>query len=271
MSRGLVKVIIILGFLLLILFFDKESHTYKKHYECIITINVHEKFDFLLKQLENIKKHVLCDYAVILNCNDYIFHICRQVFLPENVYIHPRILNKKRNHGSLSEGIYNNMTFALDNFTFDYFIVSSSRNLFGNILRKEDLDRLVEIGKPHTEDEKTWEEKKESWHWPVIKNTLLARYCLEKKRDLYSSAHEGLVFTENGCKKIVYFLKNNPDIKMNLFSYDAPIEEFAFQTISMNMGEHFYYIGNGCCSNDPIGPNDEDSERPKFMYKTIRK
>jgi hypothetical protein len=96
-------------------------------------------------------------------------------------------------------------------------------------------------------------------------------YCLRKNRNLFSSPHEGLVLSENGCKKIVSFLENNQKIKKDLFQYNATVEEFAFQTISKNMGEEFYYIGNGCCIEEPVGPNDLNDENPKFMYKTKRK
>jgi len=271
MLRGLVVLfcffIILVSYLILFL---NKSFEYKKNYECIISINVHEKFDFLLKQLENIRNHVLCDYAIVLNCNDYMLEVCKQNVLPENVYIYPKSLNKKSYHGSLSEGIYNNIVYSLTNFRFDYFIVCSSRSFFGNTLKIEDLDRLVEKRIMYIEDGREWEEKKDTWHWGSNENTLLIKHCLEKKRNVYSSPHEGLVLTENGCKKIKYFLDNNPKIKEELFSFDSVIEEFAFQTISKNMDEDFYYIGNGCCVEEPVGPNDLNHENPKFMYKTKR-
>jgi hypothetical protein len=48
------------------------------------------------------------------------------------------------------------------------------------------------------------------------------------------------------------------------------VEEFALQTLSSNLGEPFYYIGNGCCSEEPIGHLGPGNDLFKFMYKTRR-
>lgn len=90
-------------------------------YDVIISINVHENFIFLLKQLDNIKRHVHCTYAVLLNCNDYMFQKCKKINLP-HVYIHPISLNKQRFHGSITNGICNNMQYALTNFIFKFLL-----------------------------------------------------------------------------------------------------------------------------------------------------
>ena len=249
-----------------------ESFEQKPHYDCIISINVHEKFDFLLKQIKNIKENVFCNYAIILNCNDYMFEECnkRVKELTDNVYIHDIILNKKVNHGSLTEGIYNNMVYALDNFRFDFFIVASSRNMFTNELKLDDLKYLVDKGEPYIEDDKPWELKKSTWRWPGLIDTLLVKHYINSNREMYTSPHEGAVYTKNGCRKIVKFLDEHLEIKNELFHFDNAIEEFAFQTISMNSGENFYYIGNGCCTEGKIGKNDPDNGIFKFMYKVNR-
>ena len=251
-----------------------EHFEEKKHYDCIISINVHEKFDFLLKQLKNIKENVNVNYAVILNCNDHMFHECNnnRVFLSENVYMYNTPINKKHWHGSLCQGIYTNMQYALSYFTFDFFIVTSSRNMFTNNLTLEDLNKMVKKGKPHNVDNlnTTWQEKKDSWHWPVMSSTLIGKYFIERNQNLYSNAHEGLVFTYTGCKKIVDFLEEKPEMKEDMFNIDTPMEEFALQTISLNLGEYFYYIGNGCCSEGPIETNSPNGDIFKFMYKTSR-
>jgi hypothetical protein len=270
------KLIFILSIILFVnLFYSPTLDTFdnKQHYDCIISINVHEKLEFLLKQLNNIEKNVLCNYAVILNCNEYMLNECKKQPLPENVYVHEIPLTKKRFHGSLTEGIYNNIHFSLQNFTFEFFIVTSSRNFFSNNLTINDLHKLTQIKNKANQDSidnSTWDIKKNEWGWEHMSNTLLAKYYLNQNKQLYKSAHEGLVITENGCKKIMEFLKSQPEIKKDLFTFDAQIEEFAFQTILMNTGETFYDIGNGCCTNETIGTNSPDGKIFKFMYKTER-
>jgi hypothetical protein len=273
-SKFIILLLLILIFLTVLTTYKGriESFEEKPHYDCIISINVHEKFDFLLKQIKNIQENVFCNYAIILNCNDYMFEECNKnkKDLPDNVYIHDTILNKKVNHGSLTEGIYNNMVYALDNFSFDFFIVASSRNMFTNELKLDDLRYLVNKGESYKHDDKPWELKKSTWRWPNLINTLLAKYYIDSNKELHHSPHEGMVYTKNGCRKIVDFLNENPKIKKDLFQFDDAIEEFALQTISMNSGENFYYIGNGCCTVGKIGKNDPDNGIFKFMYKVKR-
>jgi len=231
----------------------------KKKYDCIISIIIHEDFQFLLKQIRNIEKNVKMSHAIILNCNDYMFEECNKQKLPDNVYINNIILNKKRYHGSLTNGIYNNMVYALKNFNFIFFIVSSSRNMFIKVslddLYKVTKNKLHEENHPYSE-----------WHWPIFMNTLLAKYYISKQLKLYSSPHEGLMFLVDACHNIVSFLENNLEIKNDLFNFNHCVEEFSLQTISIHTGGLFYYIGNGCCDENEINPDDKF----KFMYKVNR-
>jgi len=188
----------------------------------------------------------------------------RRSELPENVYVHDKPLNKAHGYGSLTEGIYNNICYAMDHFNFEYFIVTSSRNMFTNEMKLEDLRRL----KPY-EDKRTWDEKVGDWVWPACAKTKLGKYYQEKGKNLYSTAHEGLVLTKKGCIKIIEFFDNNPEIKEDTFKIDFMMEELALQTISMNNDEPIYYIGNGT-QMDPIGKNDPNSNELKFMYKVVR-
>ena len=253
-------------------YFIKDIEEERKHYDVIISINVHENLGFLQKQLENIKENVNCNYAVILNCNYHMFNECKLNISQENIYIHDKILNKRTWHGSLTEGIYNNMCYATEHFTFDYFTVAS-RNFFGNNMTLEELNRLTQNGKPMIDnkwenklDKDNWEESFNTWHWPLFAETLLAQYFIERGQGLYSSPHEGLLFTGNGCVKIVEFLEYNQEIKIDLFSFEGCVEEFSLQSIAMNVGEPYFYIGNGCYNKD-LESNDPDSDTLRFMYK----
>ena len=146
-------------------------------------------------------------------------------------------------------------------------------------MKLSDLQLLVQKGKPYIDDRSIIYNTDENinlndiqskWRWGHFTETLLVKYYLEKKQNLYVSPHEGLVLTYAGCKKIVEFLENHPDIKDDLFQFNDCGEEFAFQTICMDNGENFYYVGNGCCTNDPIGTNNPDLDIIKFMYKVNR-
>jgi hypothetical protein len=200
-----------------------------------------------------------------------MYNECKIISLPENVYINNEIVNKQLDHGSLTNGIYSNIKYSLEKFTFKYFIVSSSRNFFDNSMKLKDLDKVVAIG-PQYESYMVVENNKNreynNWHWPDFKETLLAQHFLNKNQELYDSAHEGLMFKYSGCEKIVEFLESNPEMKNDLFNFHKCVEEFALQTIVVNMGDSFYYIGNGCCSDDKLIPNSDTNL--KFLYKVRR-
>ena len=285
--RNLIYILLLIIFLINV-FSNRDVESFqeeKKHYDVIISINVHEKIDFLQKQLENIRENVKCKYAVILNCNYHMFNECNLIDLPNNIYIHNKILNKRTWHGSLTEGIYNNICYAIEHFKFDYFIVASSRNFFGNDMKLEHLNKLFQTGKIYTynsdnktwhnideikvKDKNDWNEKKNTGHWSTFKRTLLLQYFINKNQELYSSPHEGLVFTEKCCVKIMNFLENNYDMKIDLFNFEYCVEEFALQTISMNLGEPYNYIGN-CCYNDQLEQNNYEGDIIRFMYKVNR-
>ena len=261
---------IIIIIIILILIILKKEKIYEKfknlinnrYYDCIISINVHEKFDFLMNQLKNIDENVNLSYAVILNCNDNMFDeiVNNAKRLPKNVFINDTILNKRTYHGSLSNGIYNNMKHAIYNFEFKYFIVTSSRNMFGKSMSINDLDRITKVKLESQNHDYN------GWHWPNFLNTLLAKYYLGQNKELYNSPHEGLLLTKNSCKKIIKFLDDNNEIKNDLFNFNGCVEEFAFQTIAMNSDESFYYIGNGCCEEKDIDKNNEN----EFIYKVRR-
>jgi hypothetical protein len=236
----------------------------KLNYDCIISINVHEKFNFLLKQLKNIDDNIKINYAIILNCNEYMFDECKNNILPDNVFIHPKKFNKQWAHGSITEGIYRNIKYALTYFNFKFFIVASSRNFFTNELTLDKLHTVIENTKIPDMQNNSYTD----WSWPLHLRTKLAKYYLDKKLFLYNGAHEGLLFTPDGCKAIVTFLESHPEIKDDLFNIDCAAEEFSLQTIAINEGEMFYYIGNGV-TEDTLPPNN-DITNLKFMYKVIR-
>ena len=227
--------------------------TYKKYekYDIVFSINVHEKYDFLLKQLNNIQKYVKCNYCIILNCNEYMYKLCSNNKLPKNVFVNNIILNKKRSHGSLTEGIFNNMIYALNNIHFEYFIVLSSRDVFYNDININIISQLAKnpIYLENNILRSTEKHEINKWkdHWPEIVKTKLSIYYLNNNKLLYMSPHEGLGFTYNSCETIVNFLKYNTEIKHDLFNYNDCVEEFGLQTIAVNEIDcnGYFYIGNG--------------------------
>jgi hypothetical protein len=60
--------------------------------------------------------------------------------LPDNIFINPEIIEKRRDHGSIIHGIVSNMNFALQNFSFKYFLILSGRTILYRELQTKNLD-----------------------------------------------------------------------------------------------------------------------------------
>ena len=245
--------------------------------QIVFSINVHECLSFLLQQLQNIKEYVTVNYVVIINANDIMFKEikeCQEVISMKNVILYPESLNKRRWHGTLTKGIYLNMCYAIQNFDFRYFIVLSSKNLFYNTLSEDKLDKLVknEPGVLYSNLRKRW------WHWPSIIHMELAKYLIDNDLYFSESPHEGLGLTYNACQKSIQFLQNNPDIRENAFNWEKCVEEFVFQSLSLNFDGKYFILGNGngtrISSSNDYWVNTEKIEtlpKNKFLYKTFRK
>lgn len=229
--------------------------------DVIISINVHEKPDFLLKQYENIKKYLKLNYIIILNCNDYMYSELKDKKEFKDIILNPDFINKKTFTGTLLKGIYSNLELALNKYEFKYFLVLSSRNIFYNELTLEKCKKLKKkIGGYKIID------KYNNWHWPSFLQTKLGKYMIKNNWLLSCSAHEGLMLDINLCNVIINFFKKN-NFKENLFKWNHATEEFALQCICINTKGYYYDIGNGVEEhlNSYVLPND------RYVYKIERK
>ena len=104
-------------------------------FDIIFTINVHEKIDFLIEQLENIiyfTKHL--NVCIIYNCNKYIHEILSKYNFDKydsiSIIINKETIEKNRWHGSLLKGIMKNIEYIIDNnINFKHLVIISSRNI----------------------------------------------------------------------------------------------------------------------------------------------
>ena len=98
----------------------------------VISINVFEdnnvngkhgddnlNYYFLKEQIKDIK-YKTTDFKevyVILNCNDKIFDRIQNEGLYDEkvkIIVNPEVINKKRDHGSLTQGIFSNLKYIID-------------------------------------------------------------------------------------------------------------------------------------------------------------
>lgn len=260
-------------------------------YEMIISINVHDNVEYLLKQIENINEFVSLRKRIILNCNDFMFECVKNISIPD-VEVFPEPLNKKTFHGSLTHGIVCNMSHAINNYEFDYFLVMSSREFFyrfltdtskieNHIINKNTCQvGSVDFRLPNFYregnycntygDHVSWlgatdnSDLVNMWWWPKFSGTKLYNYIKNNNMSFAHSMHEGMCFRHDGCEYILDFFQQNEDIMYDLFEYDACVEEFALQSIASNY-KGFYYLGNGCDTKSL-----DEVDITKFTYKRSR-
>lgn len=236
--------------------------------DIIFSINVHENMNFLIKQIKNINNYVELNYIIIINSSKYMFNEifnCEFIKSKNNIILNKHYLDKKRFHGSLTKGIYLNMKYAIDNYEFKYFIILSSRNLFYNKLNNKNYNSLKKINKGQIHEQiniRDWH------HWSSLLQTELSKYIIKNKLLFSKNHHEGLTFDYKSSKEIISFLNNNNDITTNLFNFNNCVEEFALQTICINLTGYYYQIGNWTEHSDD--ENIKNLPKNKYVYKTKR-
>ena len=238
----------------------------------VISVNVYRSVKTLRLQLDTIKRYVLCDHVVLLNCDVAFMRELKDERFEANVIVNPTFIPKARYTGSLTRGIVCNMRYALSNLEFDFFLVLSGRTVFYRELRLEDLKarqprwpnraaRTTALSGPPPN---------ESWHWPSFKKTELAKHYTRQGRKLHTTMHEGVCFYRTVVRNIVRFLGTHLDIARDLFSFPNCVEEFALQTIATievdrSLYYGFIYIGNGCYNECDVSDRSKYTKKIDFL------
>jgi hypothetical protein len=234
----------------------------KQNIDLLISINVHEKPEYLITQIENINNHVTVSKKIILSCNDFMFNELIEKDISETI-LNPTPINKQRFHGSLTEGIISNMEYSIKEYNFEYFLVMSSRDFFYNKLENINEIKNHEGFQLNTQNKRKDYDVNYWWFPSFRKDVKLFKFLEENNMFFSASAHEGMCFSRETCEYIVDFMNNHPDIKNDLYSVNHCVEEFACQSLAVNSKTGiFYYIGNGCCG-EPISSNKLILKRPR--------
>ena len=250
--------------------------------DIIFSINVHEKREFLIKQINNIKNYVSLNYIIIINTNTYMYNKllnCPFIKSQKNIILNNEYFDKQRFHGSLTKGIFLNMKLAIDNYKFKYFMILSSRNMFYNKLNNENYHLLDKTNKDnlncdnHEGPQYIQTLPKNKWHWPSFLQTKLSKYIIKNNMIFTGCCHEGLTFDYKSCQEIIKFSSNNEKIMVEIFNWDRCVEEFALQTICINMTGYYYHIGQWDLfieSHEDIDKHINKLPKNKYIFKTTR-
>jgi hypothetical protein len=223
----------------------------------VVSNNVHEKPEYLMGQIENIKENLLIPHRIIVSPNEYmqdqLAHSDGRGFI-----LNPEAIEKRRHHGSITRGIVSNMALARKRLKFGWFLVMSSREFFyrklnnpGGILRNK-------CGST------TKDYERKDWHWGRFHATKLHAHIRANRLFLADSPHEGMCFDAKGVTHILRFLEGNEEIAENLFNFEHCVEEFALQSICANFRD-FYYIGNGTeeLMDEALDPRKFTRKKPR--------
>ena len=205
----------------------------------IISINLHADGHFA-DQLENIQEYLKFDHEIILNCNNKMYELLRNAE-PENVILNPNIIEKRRFHGSLFQGIFENMKLAYHTSEFDYFLVLSARSFFFRKLDLNTIDTFYEDSKctaaygcdfiPRTEKHKReWP----AMMWKPFSNSDFYSFLQKNKFKYQKGLHPGLLLTHENCELILSFFDQHKDLYESVINTQAPMEEIVIQSILLN-------------------------------------
>ena len=198
----------------------------------LVTINVHEKPEFIRKHIDNIKTRLCCKCIVLLNTNDAMKSALAHTDLEQ--YCNPVPITKERFHGSLLQGICENIKHAIkSSLQFDYVLVLSSRSFFRYNTNLQDLEASLGRLEPPSCPFARWSSSKTSavyecdtidaWHWKAFKSTVIG----QKYDALVGGPHEGLFFPKEACTHLC-------DLDPEIFSTEMCVEEFVIQTVLKN-------------------------------------
>ena len=237
---------------------------YKVMFDILISINIHEKVDFLMQQLDNI--HYFTSHlnvCVIYNCNQFMLEELTKTNFKSyknlKIIINKESIEKRRWHGSLCKGIMKNMEYVINNnIKFRNFIVISSRNIlskkldlvfinekykfyYENISELIKDDRRYYFNKHHKfyicdgSKQDYWHGDMTSsryWFWGKIKDIGWFKE-LDRNVDFFiGGRHEGLCIPYENVVKIVDFCRNNDEILSDCYTYNIALEEVIPQVLA---------------------------------------
>jgi hypothetical protein len=195
----------------------------------IFSINVHENIQVVIAQLKNIYFHYQTEeFIIIYNTNPGFNNImksneefCALVNQLNDKYskkiiINPIMFEKHRFHGSIFKGILMNMFYCIiNNISFDYFFVVSSKNFFSKGIYSAHISNMIaQNHQKYNDDESERQYKKLSvWHWPRFEIIIpkFMETCQANNWVLKGSPHEGLIIPIETCFMMQKWLLNACD------------------------------------------------------------
>ena len=279
---------------------EKDTDNTDNIYDILISMNVHENIEFLKEQLENIiyfTNHL--KVCIIYNCNKYMFDIINESKILQSynniqLIVNPVSIEKKRWHGSLVEGIFKNLEFALDNnIQFKYFIILSSRNIFNkkfdinNIENRLTLfyDKITELIKDNKRFYFNKDDRfylcdgtiEDDWHgdmmtsrnWFWGKDAVKQSYWfkeLDKQLDFFiGGRHEAICIPFNNCNKINIYIKENMETLQDSYKFNIAMEEVLPQCLACKfIIDNKMYTFVSECIKIPRNLDDIKNERNKW-------
>lgn len=240
-------------------------------YDLIFSINIFEKLDFLKEQIKNIiyfTKNL--NVLIIFNCNDFMYELTKNLKIEGiDIIVNPEIINKRRWHGSLTKGIFSNLTYIFkQKIEFKYFIVFSSRNI---LIKKINLENIkdffnftnkklkeIELSKKKFIQNRSLKNfkildnedlnnkdfnhvinsirgNKKYWFYNrnVVNDKLWFKKFYNQSKFMIGGKHEQLCFPFKVCQKMNRYINLNKNIMKEIYNTCIAVEEIIPQTLSI--------------------------------------
>tara|TARA_B100000242_G_C43015592_1_gene472239 strand:- start:474 stop:1205 length:732 start_codon:yes stop_codon:yes gene_type:complete len=214
----------------------------------LISLNLHKDTHFE-DQLRNIQEHLKFDYTIVLNCNNKMYDLLKNKKY-ENVLINPVTIEKKRFHGSIFQGIFENLKFANTDIEYDYVIVLSARSFFFKKLDYDCVGLFYENSKCYNLRSIDFTPKtkleKEGWPktmWQNFINSDFYLFLQNNKFNFKKEMHEGMLLTKKNCEDIISFFDKNKDLYESIINTNNPVEEYVIQSLLLNWQNFTTCIG----------------------------
>lgn len=232
----------------------------------IVSINIFTKIEYIRKHVENIDYFTkdFDNVYIIFNCGDNIYETIQEYPLKNNrikIIINPEIINKKRYTGKISQGVFSNIKYIIENnIDFDYFLILSSRTILRDKLTsvkiddqlhntKQQIFDLINPNKLNNDSNSKLHiynkfytfsllnQEKGFWyfHDKRVINSKWYNMFISNFDIIIGGKHEGLCMDSSVIKNMYIFHEKNKDIMNDIFASNWCTEECILQTISFHL------------------------------------
>ena len=217
-------------------FRTSPADTARPHYECLVSICVHDAPEFILEQLRNINEHVP-QCCIVLHVNSASLTL-DETTLPANVWLNPQWIPITRSHDpSLMLGFVSNVVHAYTVATFDRVLFLSSSTLFFRPVVWATFPKtavcITSIANPPDTPLTLWDAQRSSvWWWSTATRDARLLAWMQRKgiARIGGGQISGTLLPESTLADLIDLMAIEETMS---HKFDYPVEEIYAQTVGL--------------------------------------